>query len=82
MANLTDIPAEKFPLNYEKYCHLREEIREAARSFAGLNTVIGRQIDHELMEAYEKLGQAWETIRNEERREIERKADGISVRAC
>ncbi|WP_408913685.1 hypothetical protein [Brucella pseudogrignonensis] len=82
MTNLTDIPSNEFPLNYEKYCRLREEIRGAASSFAELNTVIGRKIDHELMEAYEKLGQAWETIRNEERREIERKADGISVRAC
>lgn len=81
MTNLTDIPNEEFPLNYDEYCEIRNKLVSAARGFSNLNTAIGRQIDRELMEAHEKLGRAWETIRNEERREIERKANGVSVRA-
>ncbi len=82
MNNTTDIPTDDFPINYNDYCEIRNKIVSAARGFSNLGTVIGRQIDRELMEAHEKLGRAWETIRNEERREIERKANGVSVRAC
>ena len=81
MTNLTDIPTEDFPLNYDEYCDIRNRLVEAASGFERLGTVIGRQLNLEIMEAHGKLGRAWESIRNEERREIERKANGVSVRA-
>jgi len=79
MNNLTDIPNEEFPLNYAEYCEIRNKIVSAAWGFSNLGTAVGKQIDRELMEVHEKLGHVWETIRNEERREIERKADGVSI---
>lgn len=67
MSKLCEIPAEKFPLRYEKYVLLCEEIRDAARGFEALGTPAGRRLDRELMKVYSALGVAWEKLRDFER---------------
>lgn len=80
MTKLTDISTENFPLNYAEYCDIRNRLVEAASGFERLGTVVGRQLNREIMEVHGKLGQVWENIQNEERRELEREAvDGVPV---
>lgn len=65
----SEIPTEKFPLNFDKYCQLRRQIEAAADDFDELGTAAGRAVSRELMDVHFRLGRAWELIRNIERGE-------------
>lgn len=69
MTRFSDIPTEQFPLNFNKYCELLNDIRSAACGFDDLGTASGRAVSHELMDVHFRLGRAWELIREIERRE-------------
>ncbi len=62
MIRFSDIPTERFPLNFHKYCQLREGVDD-------LGTASGRGVSRELMDIHGCLGRAWELIREIERRE-------------
>lgn len=65
----SEIPTEKFPLNFDKYCQLRRQIETAADDFDELGTAAGRAVSRELIDVHFRLGRAWELIRNIERSE-------------
>lgn len=69
MTRFLDIPRAEFPLNSQKYNELMDQIRMSARGFAKLGTADGRAVDKELMEAWARLGQAWQMIQEIEQRE-------------
>ena len=70
MSNLLDIPTEEFPLNWNRYSRLMDEIQDAARGFAELGDKgwpRGREIDGLLMKTHHSLWEAWNVIAASER---------------
>lgn len=70
MTDITNIPTEQFPLNFERYNHLMNEIRDAARGFerlGGMGWPGGKDLDRRLMEIRADLLCVWETIQETER---------------
>ena len=65
----SEIPTRKFPLNFQRYCRLQDEIQTAADRFSDLGTVEGHAVFLELVEVRARLDQAWELIRQIEHRE-------------
>lgn len=72
MTRFSDIPTERFPLNFHKYCQLREGVRAAAAGFDDLGTASGRAVSRELMDIHGGLSRAWDLIQEIERRENRR----------
>lgn len=69
MTRFSDIATEKFPLNFRKYCELRDDIYAAAGGFDDLGTAAGRAVSSELMDVHTRLARTWELIREIERSE-------------
>jgi hypothetical protein len=69
MTRFSEIPTAKFPLDFDRYVRLRDELQAAARGFGQLGTAAGRMVDKDLMEVHARLGRTWELIRQIERRE-------------
>lgn len=70
MNDITQIPTEQFPLNYERYNRLMDEIRDAARGFERIGSLGwpgGKDLDRRLMEIRADLLGVWETIQETER---------------
>lgn len=70
MTDITNIPTAEFPLNFERYNRLMDEIRDAARGFERLGTLGwpgGKDLDKRLMEIRADLLGVWETIQETER---------------
>lgn len=67
MPRFSDIPTEQFPLDFKKYCRLRDDIYGAANGFSELGTSAGDMVCRELIEVHTRLGQVWELIRGVER---------------
>lgn len=70
MTDITNIPTAEFPLNFERYNHLMDEIRDAARGFERLGALGwpgGKDLDRRLMEIRTDLLGVWETIQETER---------------
>lgn len=78
MADITKIPTEEFPLNFERYNRLMNELRDAARGFERLGSMGwpgGKDLDRRLMAIWSDLGGVWETIQETER---QMRAGGVS----
>lgn len=67
----SDIPAHEFPLRYEKYSRLYDEIQAAAEGFDNLGTRDGCTVAQELYQVRAKLSRAWEVMREIEDRQTE-----------
>jgi hypothetical protein len=70
MNDIAQIPTEQFPLNYERYNRLMDEIRDAARGFERLGIMGwpgGKDLDRRLMDIQADLLGVWETIQETER---------------
>ncbi|MGH6761211.1 MAG: hypothetical protein ACRECW_06415 [Phyllobacterium sp.] len=70
MTDITNIPTEQFPLNWHRYNHLMDEIRDAARGFERIGRLGwpgGEDLDRRLMEIRTDLLGVWETIQETER---------------
>ncbi len=70
MTDITNIPTAEFPLNFERYNRLMDEIRDAARGFERLGVLGwpgGKDLDRRLMEIRADLLGVWETIQETER---------------
>lgn len=70
MTDIKNIPTEEFPLNYQRYNHLMDELRDAARGFERLGSLGwpgGADLDKRLMAIWSDLGGVWETIQETER---------------
>ncbi|WP_418137967.1 hypothetical protein [Agrobacterium sp. El2ro-1b] len=70
MTDITNIPTAEFPLNFERYNRLMDEIRDAARGFERLGALGwpgGKDLDKRLMEIRADLLGVWETIQETER---------------
>ncbi len=70
MTDITNIPTQEFPLNFERYNHLMHEIRDAARGFERIGSLGwpgGKDLDRRLMEIRADLLGVWETIQETER---------------
>ncbi len=64
------IDYKDFPLNYDRYNHLMDELRAAARGFARLDDKGwpgARDLDKRLMAIWSDLHGVWETIQETER---------------
>lgn len=72
MTRFSDIPTEKFPLNFDKYRQLRDDIYAAADGFDDLGTADGYAVSRELIQVQIHLGRAWELIRSIEHRKSAR----------
>lgn len=71
MTKFFEIPIDKFPLNFDKYCQLRNQLQAAAEGFDDLGTTAGQLVSKDIMEVHGRLGRTWELIREIERREKE-----------
>ncbi|WP_457582380.1 hypothetical protein [Ensifer canadensis] len=70
MTDITNIQTAEFPLNFERYNHLMDEIRDAARGFERLGVMGwpgGKDLDRRLMKIRADLLGVWETIQETER---------------
>lgn len=70
MIDIMNIPTEQFPLNWYRYNHLMDEIRDAARGFERLGRhgwPGGDDLDRRLMRIWADLSSVWETIQDTER---------------
>jgi hypothetical protein len=70
MTDITNIPTEQFPLNWYRYNHLMDEIRDAARGFERIGCMGwpgGKDLDRRLMAIWSDLSSVWETIQETER---------------
>jgi hypothetical protein len=70
MNDIAQIPTEQFPLNYERYNRLMDEIRDAARGFERLGIMGwpgGKDLDRRLMDIQADLLGVWDTIQETER---------------
>lgn len=70
MTDITQIPTEAFPLNFERYNRLMDELQDAARGFARLDErgwPGGKDLDKRLMAIWSDLHGVWETIVETER---------------
>ena len=70
MTDITNIPTAEFPLNWHRYNHLMDEIRDAARGFERLDSLGwpgGKDLDRRLMAIWSDLQGVWETIQETER---------------
>ncbi|MGH6763747.1 MAG: hypothetical protein ACRECW_19410 [Phyllobacterium sp.] len=70
MTDIMNIPTEQFPLNWHRYNHLMDELRDAARGFAWLDErgwPGGKDLDKRLMAIWSDLHGVWETIQATER---------------
>ncbi|MBY3589475.1 hypothetical protein HJA87_06200 [Rhizobium bangladeshense] len=79
MLDITKIPTEEFPLNWERYNRLMDELRDAARGFARLGELGwpgGRDFDRRLMEIWSQLHSVWDDIQETERRLREQPVSG------
>lgn len=79
MMDITKIPVEEFPLNYYRYNHLMDELRDAARGFARLDEMGwpgGKDLDRRLMKIWADLHDVWEIIQATERRLREQDISG------
>ncbi len=65
----TDIPTERFPLNFDKYRQLADDIQAASSRFNYVGTSDAKMVSSELMAVHSKLASVWELIRRIERRE-------------
>ncbi|MQB34730.1 hypothetical protein [Rhizobium rhizogenes] len=65
----SDIPTAEFPMNQDAYSHLRNEVGDIAARFSGLGTPDGAAVAKKMEKIYAALGDAWELIREIERRE-------------
>lgn len=75
MHELLSIPAENFPLHWDRYSRLMDEIQEAARGFAELGDrgwPRGREIDGMLMKLHHDLWEVWNVVTSSERELRER----------
>lgn len=69
MTRFSDIPTRRFPLNFDKYCRLRDQLQAAADGFDALGTAVGQMVSEDILEVHARLGRTWELIRQIERRE-------------
>lgn len=69
MTKFFEIPIDKFPMNFDKYCQLRDQLQTAADGFDNLGTAAGRMVSKDILEVHARLSQTWELIRDIERRE-------------
>lgn len=79
MVDITKIPTEEFPLNYYRYNHLMDELRDAARGFARLGEMGwpgGKDLDRRLMKIWGDLHVVWGIIQETERRLREQSVSG------
>lgn len=63
--SLLDIPTEQFPLNYQRYNYIMDEIRDAARGFeylAHLGWPKGMELDSRLMKIHAELNAVWNLV--------------------
>ncbi|TAV90461.1 hypothetical protein [Rhizobium leguminosarum] len=70
MVDIRKIPTEEFPLNYYRYNHVMDELRDAARGFAQLDEIGwpgAKDLDKRLMKIWADLFGVWETIQETER---------------
>lgn len=77
MKDLINMPTEEFPLNWEKYHRLMDEIQDAARGFVDLGYrgwPRGKEIDSRLMNIHHSLWQVWNLIQETERELLARAA--------
>lgn len=68
--DIGQIPSAEFPLNWHRYNHLMDELRDAARGFARLGEMGwpgGKDLDKRLMTIWSDLSGVWETIQETER---------------
>jgi hypothetical protein len=68
--DISQIPTAEFPLNWSRYNHLMDELRDAARGFARLGEMGwpgGKDLDRRLMTIWSDLSGVWETIQETER---------------
>lgn len=72
MTQFSDIPTEKFPLNYDTYCQMQDRLRASAKGFSYLGTADGHMVSRELNAVSARLAHAWEIIRGVEHRELGR----------
>lgn len=72
MIKISEIPAKKFPLRFEKYLHIEDEIRRAAEGFAKIDNPDGRLISDDLNQVLLRFNQTWNLIRMIELREQNR----------
>lgn len=63
MTKISEIPAEKFRLSFEKYCHHVDALQRAADGFAELPTPDARLISSSLNEVIVRFNQTWNLIR-------------------
>jgi len=71
MRRFHDIPTADFPMNFDAYCRLRDEIGSIAARFVGIGTPAGAAVAKQMEKVYAALGETWETIQEIERREKE-----------
>jgi hypothetical protein len=67
--NLINMSTEQFPLNWDRYNRLMNEIQTAAYGFVDLDDLgwpRGREIDAQLMRAHHALWEAWNLIQETE----------------
>lgn len=69
MSRFSEIPIEQFPMNRDTYCRLRNEIGSIATRFSDLGTPSGTAVAKKMEKVHVALGDAWELIREIERRE-------------
>lgn len=75
--DLVRIPTDEFPLNWKRYNRLMDEVQDAARGFAYLDShgwPSAREIDSRLMELHHGLWQIWNLIQESERALLARDA--------
>lgn len=68
--NLLEIPTEQFPLNYQRYNYIMNEIQAAASGFEYLNRMgwpNGKELDSKLMSIHAQLNDVWNLIQETER---------------
>ncbi|MDS7597444.1 hypothetical protein [Agrobacterium tumefaciens] len=62
MTKFSDIPVEKFPMNRDTYCRLRNEVGSIAARFSDLGTPNGTAVAKKMEKIHAALGDAWELI--------------------
>jgi hypothetical protein len=70
MTDIRNIPTAEFPLNWYRYNHLMDELRDAARGFTRLGEMGwpgGKDLDRRLMTIWSDLSDVWDTIQETER---------------
>lgn len=71
MHDLTEIPAEDFPLHWNEYSRLMDELQDAGKGFLALGQKgwpDAKEIDAQLMKARHQLYIAWNMIAESERK--------------